>query len=639
MSFINFLASIESDIKNNTFKYMISTALAYFSLCSLYINEATYEVVLKNQSGLRAIISSIGENSTLLSIIALVVFTVVIRYSFDVRTCSNRLRRFLAIVSFLLSLSFSINGSIEMVFSNKLLLITTCFKTFVFGLFTYRLSLILSAFLRSEFAGKLFKRTCLISKCQFCTVEVLKLSIFIFLFWIPVLIANGPAIVGIDSMVQLIQARGFPAWDPMTMLSLKGFALSDHHPFFDSLIYGAFDRFGMLIGNEIIGMSLLIWLQSFVAAVSLATAILWVKSRTSCPDALICVFVCLSCSPVFSSYMTIVLKDSTWVSIFLIWFICYLEICYRYFINRSTTYKLFLLLFIFTILSALTKKTSVYVTTVALLLLGVFIKPKIPILTTAFSTAVIVLILIPKFLFPVLMIAPGGPQETLAVPIQQITKLVIDHRDAINDRDLKAIEKVLDIDAATENWRSDSTDYAKHYGYRVNCSKQDRTNFLMVWIKYLFKYPVSYLSAIPFITDSFVGDSTYYYSGPVRLGWYEAGGYALFTSYGEGEMSFMQEHFGAPLEFLLNSLPMFSFVGAESLYTFVIPVISFAFVFYKKDYRKLIFLIPIFLLLGIQFLIPAHQVRYSLGLLYCTALTVAVSLFHLRESGVNNNRA
>ncbi|MEJ1554682.1 hypothetical protein SMA77_28540, partial [Escherichia coli] len=64
--------------------------------------------------------------------------------------------------------------------------------------------------------------------------HVLTYSVILFICWIPILVINGPVIIPMDTMVQLIQMRGFRVWDPMMMTYLDGYTLSDHNPFFDS---------------------------------------------------------------------------------------------------------------------------------------------------------------------------------------------------------------------------------------------------------------------------------------------------------------------------------------------------------------------------------------------------------------------
>lgn len=58
-----------------------------------------------------------------------------------------------------------------------------------------------------------------IARIEFKCNSVLLLTAVLFILWIPMMIINGTFSIPLDTMVQLIQVRGFPAWDPM-MLSL-----------------------------------------------------------------------------------------------------------------------------------------------------------------------------------------------------------------------------------------------------------------------------------------------------------------------------------------------------------------------------------------------------------------------------------
>ena len=77
---------------------------------------------------------------------------------------------------------------------------------------------------------------------SFNAKNVLIISSVVFLFWLPWIVMLFPANIGPDTVAQLVWMRTGKVWDPSTRLNLPGYALSDHHPWFDSLIYGAFDK-------------------------------------------------------------------------------------------------------------------------------------------------------------------------------------------------------------------------------------------------------------------------------------------------------------------------------------------------------------------------------------------------------------
>lgn len=446
------------------------------------------------------------------------------------------------------------------------------------------------------------------------------------LCWMPMLIIQGPAIIDIDTVLQLVQFRTGHVWDPMTMVELPGFVGQDHHPFVDGYLYAIFDKLGILLGNEILGFQILIILQSCVAAFSIVASLIWVRKRTSLTDPYISACWCLAAAlPVFPMNTSTVLKDSTWVPIFLLWMVAFFEVIYRCNKGCAVGWKLVTCLIILGVLSGLTKKTSIYITTLSLLLLLIFLRKRIvALLISVLIPAALVIVLVPVAVLPALDIAPGGPQEALSVPIQQLSKVTILHRDELTKSDLKAIDKVLDIDRIKPNWKASSADNAKHYGYKVDSSSKDRLKFVKTWIRLFFRYPKDYITAAPYLLEPFFYGETYYRTGPVRCGWWEAGGLKIFRGYPECKPSYTQEKIAVPLKNALNKIPPFSFLGAEALYVLWVPLLALGLTVAVKRYRNLYYLIPTFVNWCSLLFVPTHQVRYTLSFLFCFVLTIAI---------------
>lgn len=447
----------------------------------------------------------------------------------------------------------------------------------------------------------------------------------IYCCWLPWLIVLGPVSLNIDTMVQLIQYRGIAVWDPMTMTMMPQYRMTDHHPFFDTYLYGLFDSIGLALGNEIIGFVLLTQLQAFFAACVLSLALVWIKSRTNLPDFGIMAFSAgVAFIPAFPMTMSMILKDSTWVPIFLLWTILFFEITYRAKSDETISWRMVSAFIVMAVLAALTKKTSIYVTTPSTLLLLFFIKNKVKIATAALTPALVSLIIIPQVLFPILNIAPGGPQETIAVPMQQIAKVVIDHRQDLSDKDLTTIGRVMKLDKIENNFNYVTTDNIKSSTYRVDSTKSDRTQFLLLWVKLLLKYPVDYIRAVPYLRSTYVFRDTYYQSGPIKSGWDEIGGKYILPQYQGDHESFIQKHVGSRLKEIVRRVPPFSLLGSEALYTLWIPLMTFTLVLTRKNWKNMAYFLPVLFLEGTQFIIPAHQTRYSLGLFFCAVLIMSI---------------
>ncbi|MBB2955434.1 hypothetical protein FHX77_000850 [Bifidobacterium commune] len=445
--------------------------------------------------------------------------------------------------------------------------------------------------------------------------------------WLPILYINGPVIVNIDTVLQLIQGRGSRIWDPMTMQWLDGYALQDHHPVLDTLIYVAFDRFGLLMGHEIVGLQVLVLLQAMVTAFAVVLSLAWVFSRVKVPGLVqMCCVVFVIVVPTFSTVSTIIVKDSTWAPLFLLWAITFAEFIYRKQSEMPVSWKLVALLIVLAVFAGLTKKTSIYISTGATFLVLMFMSGRLKTLVATLVPAGICVVLIPGLLFPAFRIAPGGPQEPLAMPIQQVTKVLIDHQDELSQEDLQVISKVINVNKAKENWNPVSADFAKHYGYKPSATKADRSAFEKLWVILAFRYPGSYVDSISYVRNPFVLGETYYQTGPVKCGWEGSGtnNVEVLPGFESCTFSAQQNRLGRPFVNVMNRIPPFSLLGAEVLYVVWVPLLALALVIVRKRWKSLLYFSPVLMQLLVQFMVPSYQNRYTLGLLFTVFLTMSI---------------
>jgi hypothetical protein len=457
----------------------------------------------------------------------------------------------------------------------------------------------------------------------------------VMLCWLPILYINGPVIVNIDTVLQLIQGRGSRIWDPMTMQWLDGYVLQDHHPVLDTLIYVAFDRFGLLLGHEIIGLQILVLLQAIVTAFAVVLSLAWVFSRVTVPGPVqVCCVVFVIVVPTFSTVSTVIVKDSTWAPLFLLWAIAFAEFIYRKQSEMPVSWKFVALLITLAVFAGLTKKTSIYISTGATFLVLMFMSGRIKTLVATLVPAVICVVLIPSLLFPAFRIAPGGPQEPLAMPIQQVTKVLIDHQDELSQDDLQAISKVINVKKAKENWNPMSSDFAKHYGYKPSATKADRSAFEKLWVVLAFRYPGSYIDSISYVRNPFVLGETYYQTGPVKCGWEGAGtnNVRVLPEFESCTFSAQQNRLGKPFVNAMNRIPPFSLLGAEVLYVVWVPLLALALVAVRKRWKSLLYFSPVLMQLMVQFMVPSYQNRYTLGLLFTVFLTMSIPFLNPEQS-------
>lgn len=496
------------------------------------------------------------------------------------------------------------------------------------ALCTWAFSIIIASVIRAVKSEKIkivsFKARVYLERINFSLSSIIKLALVIFGCWIPILVINGPVCIPMDSMVQLIQVRGFPAWDPMMMIPLPGYWFSDHNPALDTIIYGAFDFFGRLFNSELFGLRLYTWVWAFFASVSLSAEILWVKSRFKLPTSVLFICVALiSFIPACSSYMTILMKDSTWIPFYVLWMVAFEELCYRVYLNKKIGWKFVLFSVCLTVLAGLTKKTSIYISVLSLLTVLISANSnRIKILFSLLFPAVVVLFLVPAFIFPLLRIAPGGGQEMLGTPIQQTVYVVSLHQSEIEKKDIDTISRVVDLSSAKQNWNKATVDPAKQ-SYKSHASTMDKLAFIGLWVKLLIHYPLDCVNAVPFLRNFFLLGPTYYTNGALKNGWEPSGGYAILPQFSDCELSWAQEHLSVPLINFLNKTPVLMLLGAEVLYTLWLPL---AVLCVNLAHRKKVFIpmaMPFLFTYLTMLMLPAYQTRYSISFLFCFIFLIA----------------
>ena len=516
--------------------------------------------------------------------------------------------------------------------------------------------------------------------------SVFALAGAMFVCWIPILVLDGPAHIFIDTTEQITMYRERQTLAWMDFLRPRGSWLNDQHPFVDTLLYGAVDDIGRAMGHELLAFAILTWIQTACCAIALSALICWVFSRTTLPRAqrwlvlFICCFV-----PVFPLNMALVMKDSTWMPFFLAWLVTYCEAAYRILSHKRLSGGLLAAMIAFSILAGFTKKTSPYLTFAATLCLLLAMagrrgglwdgRSAWQIAVSAFCAPILVLGIVPATLYAPLRISTGNPAETLAVPMQQVTKAFIDHGKEISKSDRKIVEKTMNLEKAERAFRpsSSNTGVKKSYNWdptatndflrtgdpggteaqhqhssgletnvpsnrpdrrgstaqsravaREHTSRPDTLAFLWVWLRLGLRYPHSYVAAVPYLWDAFVpGRIISRGFGPIRSGRHAQK--IFLQNVRIGHYSWTQRVIGPAFMTLLSTVPPFCDLADICAYTVWIPLFGLMECVMRRRWRQLVLLVPTALLLAIQMVIQVAEVRLSLGFLCVFPLAFAAA--------------
>ena len=656
----NTALSIQNSVSRSWQCWFVSLVLAILGTCVLVINSTTQDDYQSGQSLFDTAISTSASQQLLRFITFCALFTALYFFIPDWFLASHRARLLSLAVSALLSWTWTVPGSPSdnydwsdfgphawkssrlLIFFGAKWLILTVVMTIIVTAFNRRFeddSFFQQTLINQSFRQHAFRFATMRQVLQRCADSVLglidfdfahisRLASIILLFWLPILPINSPAQVFVDTIGEILMFRT-PSTIPLPGFRNPGVWIDGQHPPFDTLIFGMVDNIGRTFGNELLAFSILIWIQTIALAFAVSLMVSWIKTRTKTPRILqLFILVVIFCGGLFPLTSCVVMKDSLWFPFFIAWIVAFAETTKHVWDGNTISWKLLTVLLFTGIFAGLTKKTSIYITTVALFVL-VFIPrrhQKMKLAVSALLPALLVLIVVPRCVYTPFNISSGNPAEAIAVPLQQVTKAVKDHPSEISQSDRQAITAVMNLDKAELDFTPQTAVAIKPSFKRNHVSKKQLVRFMMTWIKLGIRYPCSYISAVPYIWDAFVPgrvmvDGLY----PIREGWKDLTQNVVLPSVPDHAYSWQQEHLGSLVYTGIRTIPPWNIIDDVSFYVLDIPLLALDICFIRKRYKNLFYLVPTALNIGIQCVIQTAEPRLSLGLLALFPLAVVTA--------------
>lgn len=251
------------------------------------------------------------------------------------------------------------------------------------------------------------------------TRSVLLFGCIILLLWLPWGISMYPASMNWDTFYQIWQ--WYPESHPLLFIpwaptgSFIDNAFTDHHPIFDTLVFGAFARASdLLFGSWNAGVFAFVLIQAFGMATSLAASIAFAREQ-GCPLPLCLgclVFVCAI--PAFPVYAFTMLKDTFFAWLFIPWFLMIVAVCTKRGSYLEST-RFCIAFIVLSVLLCLTKKTGLYIVAPTIFVLAVAFRSHWkPLALCIVAMLMVMKLILPMIVFPLADVAPGGKQEMLA---------------------------------------------------------------------------------------------------------------------------------------------------------------------------------------------------------------------------------
>ena len=408
------------------------------------------------------------------------------------------------------------------------------------------------------------------------------------------------------------------------------YALSDHHPLFDTLLYGLFARISHIVfGSWNIGIFLFIIVQVLCFAALISLALRQLHDLCVPSPVLLFAFCFLAFFPVVPAYCATMLKDSS----FTLFYLAFIMACIEIARTQGLILKNRKAAFLFTLvalLCALTKKTGMYIVVPSIFLFS-FIYRQVwkPLCLNILVTMAIMLIVLPYFIFPFLDVAPGGKQEMLSLPFQMTARYVFEHEDEVTNSERRAIDAVLHYDSLASRYKFDTTDPVKNQ-FVTSASKDDLAAYIKVWVLQGLKHPDCYISALMGVTSRFFAPSASLgiltFTGDLQHG---GSPYVWQPS----QAANLRDVLGS-LCVLLRSTPVVNLFFNAGLYSLWLPLFCL-YCFFKDNEKR--WILPLLIPVSISFagclISPIFDTRYVLPMIFESPLLFSLLFSRRDQSG------
>lgn len=431
---------------------------------------------------------------------------------------------------------------------------------------------------------------------------LLKIWLFIMLFWLPYLIIDYPAVVHADSGVMLGEY-------------MSG-NLSNHHPVLQTLFFGSFVKFGEnAFGSQSVGVFLFALLQYLYGSFIMALLFDYVRKKGAPLPILFFALLVICIMPAFPRNATAVCKDSNYT--FYLMFVIYLMMVTvdRKDMPISKNRPLLVLWFFAIILTCFSRKNGIHVLILSLPFLLIYMrKSTVNMLACLFVFIISFsvyfggeMIITDKF-----NIGNNDTRESLSIPFQQTARYVRDYGEDVTEEEKQAIEAVLDYENLATNYNPELSDPVKG-SYKDESTSEDLRNYLSVWFREFFRHPDAYVQATL--------NNVYGYFYPDNIGYYKD---LFFMSmcidenviHGPETLEKMADKL-VDLNMKSRNLPVIGVFSSLGFFVWADIFITLFFLIYKKDKKFIIYNIPCLVTILICIAGPVNNtMRYGLPIMF-----------------------
>lgn len=432
----------------------------------------------------------------------------------------------------------------------------------------------------------------------------------IMLAWLPYFLKYCPAIITPDSLDQIYQTQGINV-------------LTNHHPVFHTFIIGIALNIGKLIGNYNVGVAIFTVFQMLSLSAIFAFTLYTMSKKNINNGIKIGTFIFFAFYPIFGMYSITIWKDIPFAIVMLLFILQLVDLIYneKEFLHSR---KKMIFLIISMILVIMLRNNGIYVVLLTIPFLLWFYRKNIKKLLPIAIIPVIFYLLYTGPVFKIFNIKKGSVREALSIPLQQFVRVLKDRGSELTNKQKQSIYNFLPEDDIVQLYDPTLSDPVKAC-FDDEYFNKNKFEFITTWAGIVFGYPVE-------VVEAFLCNNYGY--------WYpEASNWVVSRVIMENELgikttSMIENKALNFMDELIDNrdIPVISFIFSIG-FMFWIDLICVMYIIYKKEYKKLLIVIPILAMWLTTIASPVFcEYRYVFSLVVTLPVIIASVNMTLKEN-------
>lgn len=426
--------------------------------------------------------------------------------------------------------------------------------------------------------------------------------LIIIICWIPYFLSLYPGELSADSIAELNKINGL-------------MPLSNHHPVIHILFVAIPYKLGVgLFNNTNIAVALSSLTQMIVMASIFSSFIVFLKKRNVNNFVIGLCTLFFALVPMNAFYSVTMWKDVIFSGLVLL---LTMQIVKLYEIKNEIDFRKMISFIIISLLTLLFRNNAIYMYFLLILMILWVFKSKIKYFAISFAIIIGTYFIILHPVFDALNIKRSSSAEYIAIPLQQIGRMVYKDADLTKDEE-KAINELIDINVLKKVYHPYGVDNIKfNDAYKGEVFDNNKSKYLKLWMNLVIKHP--------YIAVESYALSTLGYWYPGIDNWVICDGVYdnSFNIHRNSKAPNIINYFVNKMD--SKSVPVFGMFWSTSLALYLI-VISCVICIKKHGIKSFVFYVPVFgIWLTMMVAAPVNaEFRYIYPLYTCLPLLICL---------------